>query len=249
MPQANREGIFLATVGDRAVAPNGPNDLTTFVVQYNLLEELATDGAHDVSAESMSITGYHYLEKKDGSLNDYTVEKLKEVFGWDGRDPFWLEEALPADAVVRLTLEAEAYNGKSVLKVKYIDRRDSAGNGAVTKATPDQKAAIRSKLGAKLRAFAGGTPAVKPLVPNGKPTMPARTPAPVPGCTQEEAWQAFVAGIAMPTGVDATAFQAGIGNEWARILTEMFPGKNDENMTPADWARVKAEAPGKFIPF
>ena len=172
---ANREGIFLATIGDKSVAPNGPNKLATFMANYHLIEELGPEGATDVSNEGMTITGYHYLEKKDGSLNESTIQKLREATGWDGRDPFWLEYSLPGDLVVKLTLGFDVYNGKQSLKVNWIDHRDSTGFGVV-KASEAEKTAIRNKLASKLRAIAGGTPAKTAPAPASAPTMPVKTP-------------------------------------------------------------------------
>lgn len=276
---ANREGIFLATIGEHSVAPNGPAKLATFMANYHLIEELAGDGVNDISGEGLTITGYHYLEKKDGSLNEFTIEKLREATGWDGRDPFWLEDSLPGDLVVKLTLEFDIYNGKQSLKVKYIDHRDSTGGGVV-KATDAEKSAIRNKLASKLRAIAGGS-TVKSSVPTGTPTMPVKTtespaattgpatvaaPAPttpsapakrgrpksaaaapvapvIVECTQDQAWDAFVK--AAPAGET----EKNINSQWTKILNDLFPTKGDEDMTPADWGKVREEAPSKFVPF
>ena len=36
--------------------------------------------------------------------------------------------------------------------------------------------------------------------------------------------------------------------EWFRILGELFPGKQPDELTPADWGIFIAEAPGKIVP-
>lgn len=246
---ANRKGIFLATIGDKGVAPTGPNNLTTFTALYHLNEELQGGQFVDVSSEGMTITGYHYIELKDGGLNQFTVDKLKEATGWDGRDVFWLEDALPADTVVKLELDFEEYNGKSTLKVKWLNHKDDAGGGGVVKADAAGRAALKSRMSGKLLAAAGGKPVNTPKPAAGsKPTLPPKAPAKAPAKQQEivtsnDAWAEFTKGI--KEGTD----EAGVEKEWWRILGELFPNKDAEVFTSADWAVVREKAPGMFIPF
>lgn len=297
----NREGIFRATVAEKSVAPKGKNKLTAWQCVFNLIEELAPDEGgdksfFDITAEGLTISCDSYLEKGTygakgefvgSELNTFTVDKLKEATGWDGRDPFWLEDSLPADLVVRLTIEMDTPSDpvkyKPKLVVKWIDHKDSSGSGGISRATDAEKAMIRSRLGTKLRAIAGGTPA-KPPATVGKPALPpaptpaptvapvtttapapvetpkpTRTrrtaapviPAPAPvGATFDEAWNAFTAGLTGPTDpAKVDDFNTNVQAQWEKILGEWYPGKGDEDLTPADWLRVKLEAPGKFMPF
>lgn len=230
---ASKPGTYLATIIEKAVTPSGKNQLTTFIAKYRLTEEIGVGPIDD----EQTVTGYHYLEKLDGSLNTFTIDALKKATGWDGRDPFWLEDSLPADTVVKLTLESDTYQGKTSIKVAFINHRDDGGSG-VTKATPDQRRDIATRLGAKLRANAGGTPAPAPK-PATPPPAPKKPAAPAPGCTKEDAWAAF-AKDAKPENVES---------EWMRILAELFPTKGDDDMTASDWARMKSEGPAKYVPF
>ena len=43
--------------------------------------------------------------------------------------------------------------------------------------------------------------------------------------------------------------QQAIEKEWFRILADLFPGKQPEQLTPADWGVMLAEGPGRIIPF
>lgn len=279
--QVNRDGIFFATIGDHSVAPSGPNKLTTFMAEYRIFEEILPDGVNDVLGENLTITGYHYLEKKDGTLNTHTIDKLKEATGWDGVDPFWLEDGLPGDLVVKITVEFETYNNRQVPKVKWIDHRDATGGGIV-RASDAEKTAIRNRLGSKLRAINGGTKAKSAPAPTTAPTMPKAEPAAAPApttppappqappqpakrgrpksaaaaavapvapaappaeATQADAWAAFIKDL------PPTVSEENVNSEWTRILTAMFPDKGDDDMTPADWAKVRDEAPSQFVPF
>lgn len=242
--QANREGIFLATVGDHSVAPNGPNKLATFIAQYHITDELQSDGSFaNVAGENMAIIGYHYLEQTNGAINKFTIDKLKETFGWDGAEPFWLEDSLPADAVAKLTLEFSEHNGKKSLKVKYIDHPDSTGGG-VTHVSAAERTAIKNKLSSKLRAVSGGTPAKAPPPPATKPAAPKKTTAKkIAPSTREDAFAAFSRDIKEGTAQDH------VNNEWYRVLGAMFPNKPDDQLTPDDWGKVRDEGPGQFISF
>ena len=41
-----------------------------------------------------------------------------------------------------------------------------------------------------------------------------------------------------------------LAEEWARVIAEMFPGKPEQDLTPADWAKVEAEGPEMaVVPF
>lgn len=242
--QVNREGIYRATVIDKAVALKGQHKLTAWQVKFALIEELIDGDYKDIASESMEISKDFYLEKKDGSLSDHTINKIREATGWDGRDPFWLEDSLPNDLVVKLTIKWDEPTDpkyKPKLDVAWLDHRDSTGSAGIARATDQEKNAIRSKIGGKLRAIAGGSSVSTPK-PAGKPLMPARQ-APAPGSTKEEAWAEFIRDI-KPTVTDDIK-----ASEWSRILDAMFPGKGDDQMTPADWLRVKNEAPAQFKPF
>jgi hypothetical protein len=251
----NREGRFKATILEHGVAETGPNNLATFVCRYKLASEMV-DGEWLAVDEDFDITGYHYLEKKDGSINQVTVDSLKEAFGWDGRDPFWLQDADMANLVVQVKCGFEEYNGRNRLKVQFVDSEDSTGGG-VPKADDTTRRSINTRLGPKFRAMAGGTPAPvakpaakpashkpTPAAPHkSAPSSPTATAAPAES-TMEAAWAEFTA--ACP-GDKWT--QDAVEKEWFRILAELFPGKQPDKLSPAEWGVMLAEGPGRIIPF
>lgn len=260
---ANREGLFHAYPVDLGLAESRQSRLLQVSVLYRLFEEF-TDGKWvDCAAERLEITGYHILEKRDHSLNETTIEALKAALGWDGRDPFWLQDhALElAERPVQVRLAYETYNGQPVLKVQFLNPYGSQ-RGGVTKGDDTMRRSVGNRLGAKFRALAGGTPA-NPAVPAGSPApaagdrpapaakpaakavaRPAPAPAAPAGCSPEQAWERFVQHCPPPKW-DQQATEA----EWFRILAELFPGRQPDQLAPADWARMRDEGPGRIIPF
>lgn len=244
----DREGRFKATIGDHGVAETGPNNLATFICTFHLTQELA-DGAWLPVDEDLSIAGYFYLEKRDGSLNTVTIEQLKEAFGWDGRDPFWLQDTdfAALGHVVQVKLAFEAYDGKTRIKVQYVNPEDWAGGG-VPVADDTMRRSIANRLGAKFRANAGGraTPAPRP----GNTQSPATTTSAAGTATQdvpatatmEQAWQAFT------EACPEKWTRQNIEDEWFRVLGELVPDKQPDEFSGAEWARVLAEGPDAVIP-
>ena len=172
----NREGRFKATILEHGVAETGPNNLATFICRFRLTQELGNGQWHPVD-EDWDITGFFYLEQKNGSVNSVTIDSLKSAFQWDGRDPLWLQDTdfVASGHVVQIKLEYEQYNGQRKIKVRYVDAEDSDGRGLVPKADDAARRSLSMRLGSKLRALAGGTPVNTPP-PAGKPAMVAPTP-------------------------------------------------------------------------
>ncbi len=253
----NREGLFNAYPADIGIDETGPNNLTTSIIGFRLYEELQPSGEWaDCSDENFQITGYFYLEKRDGSLNSITIDSLKAALGWDGRDPFWLQETDLSEHPVQVKLAFEQYDGKTRLKVQYLNPYGSTGGGGITKADESTKTAIRNRIGSKLRAHSGPAqpaapkPASQPKPPPAKPkTAPPVPPTapeadPAPEGTMDEAWTEFTKAC---DGEKWT--QDAIEKEWFRVIAELFPGKQPDELTAAEWATMRDEGPGKIIPF
>ena len=202
-----------------------------------------------------AITGYFYLEKKDGSLNTNTIDSLKAALGWDGRDPFWLQDADLSETAVQLKLGFEEYQGRQRIKVRFLNPYGSDAGG-ISRADDTGRRSIGNRLGSKLRALAGGTPANAPK-PAGKPQPPVRPTPPQAAApqaptaakqpepaTMEQAWEEFCKHC---SGGKWTAEAAEA--EWFRIIAELFPGRQPGELTEADWGVMLAEGPGRILPF
>ena len=242
----NREGLFHAYPANVGVGETGPNNLATCVIEFHLYEELRNGEWTDCSAESLSITGYFYIEKRDRSLNPMTIDALKAALCWDGVDLFWLQDTDLSEHAVQVRLGFEEYQGKNRIKVQFLNPYGSSPSG-VTKADDATRRSINNRLGAKLRAVAGGTPAPAPP-PSGKPAPPASRPAAPPKRkTAEEAMDETWAAFSKACSQDWTDQQ--VEDEWFRILGELFPGKKPEDLTPDNWGVMLKEGPGKICPF
>ena len=255
---ANREGLFHAYPAAVGLGETRENKLLQVVVQYRLSEELLDGQWCDCSGEHLEITGYHILEKRDHSLNETTIEALKAALGWDGRDPFWLQDNSQALAQqpVQVKLGFEEYNGQQSLKVQFLNPY-GAKAGGVPRADDELRRNVNNRLGPKFRALTGGAPAPAPkpagsLVALAKPA-PSKAPTAVAEpppqevpwqTTMEQAWEEFVK-YCPPPKWD----QAATEKEWFRILAELFPGKQPDQLTPANWGVMFNEGPGKIIPF
>jgi len=253
---ANREGLFHAYPVALGLGETRENKLLQVVAQYRLVEELVQGEWVDIAAEGLELTGYHILEKRDGTLNENTIEALKAALGWDGRDPFWIQDNAEAlsQQPVQVKLGFEEYNGHQNLKVQFLNPYGAKGGG-VPKADDGLRRSVSNRLGAKFRALAGGTPA-NPPKPAGKPTAASAprptppkptaapaAPAAVAPSTMEQAWEEFVKHCPPKWDQEATE------KEWFRILAELFPGRQPDQLEPADWGVMLAEGPSKIVPF
>ncbi|HET6441299.1 MAG TPA: hypothetical protein VFH53_02895, partial [Phycisphaerae bacterium] len=174
----------------------------------------------------------------------------------DGRDPFWLQDNAEAlgEHPVQVKLGWEQYNGSTTLKVQFLNPYGSTGRG-VSRADNATRRNITNRLGSKLRASSGGTPSPAPK-PAGRPSSPgpapqkaavATSPAAEPStATMDEAWSTFCAAYeqAGPEGAPADREQ-----QWFSAVSQLFPGKQPDELTPAQWATMRDEGPSKIIPF
>lgn len=205
--------------------------------------------------DGCTITAYQTLVLKDGTLSEMGITTLREVFGWDGHDPMWLQDEDLGGMPFDITVEPDTdQKGQPTVRVTWINPV-GAGGGTLQKG--DRKA-ILAKFGAKFRALAGGgapaaarpvppAPAVKPrpvpppLAPISAPKPPpAASPSPNPavaGATMEDAWRELCCAPGAPKDHDALA------SRWQTLVAEVC-GENRPatGLTPADWANVKAAA-------
>lgn len=247
----NREGSFNALPLTMGIDETGDNNLATVQINFAVIEEVGAGGPVDCSGENLSIVGYFYLEKKDGQPNDKTIASLKESLGWDGLDLEWFNTADVSQKPVQIVLGFEEYQGKNRIRVQFLNPYGSTGRGTVTRADSATLKVMSGRLGAKLRAMSGGTPhqtakptaarptAARPSAPSKAPTVATATatkPAPAP-CSADDAWAVFVP-AAQALGMN----EAQTTECWFKVLGELFPSKQPDQITPAEWG-ISARPP------
>ncbi len=178
MAMADRAGTFKGEPVEWGVDETGQKGLATFVCRFRLNEwfDQAGGGWLEWSVYDHAITGYFYLEKKDGSPNETGIRQIKEALGWDGLDVRWLQQADLRGVGVQLELGWEEYEGQNRLRIKWLNPLDWEGS-RVQRADDAGLAAIQGRLGGKLRALAvpaaAGTPAPAQVSPSGTAATPA----------------------------------------------------------------------------
>ncbi len=199
--------------------------------------------------EGRTISNVFWLTTKDGAINTRSIETLKEIFGWDGADPFWLADHAVefVDVAVELVIKNETFQGNdgndhTVPKVKWVNPI----GGGVQIANSDRKA-LTSKYGAKLRAVSGGTPATKKTAPPAAPAKAALPPEPkqngIPS-DMHACWKTLTDAMADKPRNDVEA-------QWFEIIKEACGDKPQADYTPADWGVVMAKIKTTFdnLPF
>ncbi|MFZ4778300.1 MAG: hypothetical protein ACOYM3_23260 [Terrimicrobiaceae bacterium] len=189
-----------------------------------------------VGEENEMLKKFFVLFKADGSPNIDDYNLIREFSGWNGLDPYWIQDNAGAEWPVSVVVGMEpGYKDPSKLypTIKWVN----TVGGASMPASSD-RAAILAEFGSRFRALAGPQPVMNsrhtpvktgaPSVPPARAPLPAPTRPPPGGVkhTQASCWDALQA--AQPS-----ASQAEIENLWYSIVTG-----DQATMTSADWARV-----------
>ena len=196
-----------------------------------------------VGEENEMLKKFFVLFKADGSPNMDDYNLIREFSGWNGIDPYWIQDNAGAEwpvSVVVGMLPGWKEPTKLFPTIKWVN----TVGGASMPASSD-RAEILAEFGSRLRALAGPQPVmnsrhtpVKTAAPSAPPTrapLPAPTRPPPGGVkhTQASCWDALQAS-------QPDASQAEIENLWYSIVTG-----DQATMTSADWANV-AEAIGRL---
>lgn len=235
--KASTEGRYRGYAVNQGVSTS-KNGSLQFAADYHLIE-FWKDGQWVKLEEPQEASGVTYMTKAaNGELLTRTVDKLKAAFGWDGADPFWLQDADLSQTLVQLTFEWETYDGKPQFRLQWLDPAE-AEPPAVKRASDEERRRLLAQFGHSFRANAGGTSAKPPLPPKAAPPAAPSAPPPAlqpthPAATMEDAWAAFC----QTYKGDASKRDA----EWWAILTQQFGSR----IIPTDirhdeWGRLVAE--------
>ncbi len=176
--------------------------------------------------------------EKDG-VNVRTVDRLKEMFGWDGIDPFWFvdsgAEYAEKECVATIEMRPGRNGDRFFPNIKFLDPPGGGGDGMPASGN---RSALLSKYGSKFRAIAGGTPAkaappTQKTLPQSPPPPPAK---PARKSDQLECWTKYCEA-------------GGTEDKWFATLAEAVPGVDQGDLTPAQWGVVLDHIKTNLLPF
>lgn len=197
--------------------------------------EVAWQGKHTVT-----------LAKSDGTLQKKSIDTMKKVFGWDGVNPFDLEDLDTAEMNFEIVGEHSAFTpaGETEEVITFkIQWLNPVGGSTNMPEKIDRKTAL-AKWGSKFKAISGGTatakPAVKPAAAPAKPVVagpPGRGKAEakkeVRTSTGEDVWAKLVEG-------NPKEDESVLGEKYYAAQYKVAPDANGE-LTPEQWGEVLTE--------
>lgn len=125
----------------------------------------------------MEAEGGIWVVKKDGKLNDKSVESLMRYTGWNG-DIESVVNKTWTPTRCQVVLNEDTYNGVTRYKISFVNGYDSTPGGKVGNVTPDKAKQLAGKYGSQLRALFGN---VKRSTPAPSGDRPAPPPGKLPG--------------------------------------------------------------------
>jgi hypothetical protein len=153
------------------------NGFPNFIVRLEITEmwDVDTKMWVDWSSFDMSITGYLVLFNATKALMNY--DQVMKAFNWDGTDMSVLQTDDYGDLIVQFEVEENIYDGKTSLRVNWIDNTDAnpeAGRGGDL--TPSDAGKIKT-MNARYKQFMKVVPKIAPATaPIALPPLPVATP-------------------------------------------------------------------------
>jgi hypothetical protein len=155
MHPVDREGTFRGTNVEY-----GTKEFPTGAVTIKFKAELTE--LYDAANESwipwaeyqMEVYGDSFVVKKDGTLNDESVQALVNHAGWDGSFHSVLD-ATWRPTPCQFSVKAEEYKGKTFYKAAFINGFDDVPGGSMPQLAPDKVKSLDMRFGMQLRALAG----------------------------------------------------------------------------------------------
>jgi hypothetical protein len=241
----NREGRFIANIVASGVKIED-GKCPQFAAEFVIKLEWADNVWQETQPEEIS--AWFTLRNKDGAINKIGCESIIKALGWDSRSFSALNQADFSEVEVQIVTRFEDdQNGKSRLRVKYLNHRDYEG-GSVSKADPNALRALDAECGSLLRATFGGTaaktPAARPTATpspgNGQttPTTPTAGKSPL-DAAKANAWAAFKA-------ANEARADTEIPDVWRAAIKAFLPGKLSKDWSEREWnefTRCRFERP------
>lgn len=226
MSRANREGRFIGRPVEWAVNESGKSKLPQFVVKLSLGAEWVNGDWQ--ACDPCEETAYlNLIYMKDGSpqVNEVNVGMISDALGWDKSSFESLNSGDWAQVECQVVLEAEEYNGKTSVKVKYLNNLNYSGG--IKKKDAGELKSLDQQYGSLLRATTGAT---------AKPAPAAATSERV------LAWKELI--LKMPQS-DEEVRKA----KWKEAIAQFFgDGTDQKSLTDAQWKEFTAALKSHWSP-
>lgn len=169
--------------------------------------------------------------------NKINVDQCR-LLGWSGASLADLNDGDWSAAEVQLSIGLEEYNGKSSMRVQYVNPIDY--EPGFKKSAPQAVQALDAKFGTMLRALA-------PAASAKAPAKPADRPAPAPAKGKLAAWNAFVA--KWTPYVKENPQDAALRDErWKELVEELFPAREPKDIAADEWESVVERIASEYVP-
>jgi hypothetical protein len=168
----DREGTFRLRPLAWEVRSFANSKATAINVKLRVTEQWdeASQSWVDWSAfEEYHVYGDYFVLKKDGTVNQVTVEQLARSLGWDGTFKQVATQP-PPDVVVVVTVEPDVYKGNTRYRAGWMNPGDHVPGGSDRAAAPEATRQLDAQFGSMLRAAAA----------TAKPKAAGKPPAPPP---------------------------------------------------------------------
>lgn len=208
------------------------------------------------------------IAKADGTLQARTIDTLKQLFGWDGLDPFALSDLDTSEAELEIVGEHSTYTpeGETEERLTFkIQWLNVPGEGGAKMPEPAERKSVLAKYAGKFRALAGagaGKQATPAATTKPAATTTTKTAAPVetkkpaaappkkvstpPGKAKSAGGQARTSTMdecwakLQEQRADLTD-EAALGEVWYNMMAASFPGKENADLSIQDWGTFMTE--------
>jgi len=162
----DRPGIFKAKPFSWRVY-NAESGAVAVNIGFEILAQFAQDNSWDdwSEYETHHCYGNWWVVKRDGTINQPTVEQLASCLGWGGNLKT-VTSHVP-DVVVQITVKEEVYNGQARFKATWMNPEDYVPTGGG--ASEEEVDQLQARFGSLLRAAAAGSATQAPTTPKIPP--------------------------------------------------------------------------------
>lgn len=153
MPALDRPGIFRASIPEYELQESKTSEAVAIAMKFEIYQKQEASGEWVDWNYGQHIYGQAWIIKSDGTLNEKAQQAFMNASGWDGQIESILDKSFQPWPV-KLDVDYEKYNGKDLLKVKWINHHDDEGGGGMRAMESDKAKSLIAKYSSKFRASA-----------------------------------------------------------------------------------------------